>query len=54
MGEENRDSERVIVEMGRAQRLGRLPHLAPLTADALRTAFARHFNRDDFLEMSAR
>ena len=54
MGEENRDSERVIVEMGRVRRLGRLPHLVPLTADALRAAFARHFNRDDFLEMSAR
>jgi dethiobiotin synthetase len=54
MGEENRDSERVIVEMGRVRRLGRLPHLAPLSADALRAAFARHFNRDDFLEMPAR
>jgi len=53
MGEENRDSERVIVEMGRVRRLGRLPRLAPLSADALRAAFARHFNRDDFLEMSA-
>jgi dethiobiotin synthetase len=53
MGEENLDSERVIVEMGRVRRLGRLPHLAPLTADALRAAFARHFNRGDFLEMSA-
>jgi dethiobiotin synthetase len=54
MGEENRDSERVIVEMGHVRRLGRLPHLAPLSADALRAAFAHHFNRDDFLEMPAR
>jgi dethiobiotin synthetase len=53
MGEENRDSERVIAEMGHVRRLGRLPHLAPLSADALRAVFARHFNRDDFLEMSA-
>jgi dethiobiotin synthetase len=54
MGEENRDSERVIAEMGHVQRLGRLPHLAPLSAEALRAAFARHFNRDDFLEASGR
>jgi dethiobiotin synthetase len=53
MGEENRDSERVIVEMGHVRRLGRLPHLAPLSAAALRAAFAHHFNRDDFLEMPA-
>jgi dethiobiotin synthetase len=54
MGEENPDSERIIVEMGHVRRLGRLPHLAPLTPEALHAAFARHFNRDDFLEMSAR
>jgi dethiobiotin synthetase len=53
MGDENLDSERVIVEMGHVRGLGRLPHLAPLTAGALRAAFARHFNRNDFLEMSA-
>jgi dethiobiotin synthetase len=53
MGDENRDSERVIVEMGNVRRLGRLPRLAPLSADALRAAFARHFNRDDFLEKFA-
>jgi dethiobiotin synthetase len=50
IGEENIDSERTIVEMGHARRLGRLPHLAPLTAAALRAAFARHFSRDDFLQ----
>jgi dethiobiotin synthetase len=53
MGEENLDSERIIVEMGHVRRLGRLPHLETLTADALRAAFAHHFNRSDFLEMSA-
>jgi dethiobiotin synthetase len=51
-GEENPDSERIIVEMGHVRRLGRLPHLAPLTADTLRAAFTRHFNPADFLEMS--
>jgi dethiobiotin synthetase len=39
--------------MGRVRRLGRLPHLAPLTADMLREAFVLYFNIADFLEESA-
>jgi dethiobiotin synthetase len=54
MGEENLDSERIIVEMGHVRRLGRLPHLETLTVETLRAAFDRHFDRSDFLEMSAR
>lgn len=54
VGDENVESERIIVEMGRTRRLGRLPHLAPLTADTLRAAFARHFNIADFLGDSTR
>ncbi len=50
IGEENTDSERIIVEMGQVRRLGRLPYLSPLTADALREAFALHFKASDFLE----
>jgi dethiobiotin synthetase len=46
LGEENADSERTIVALGRTRRLGRLPHLAELTA----AAFAAHFNLDDFLK----
>lgn len=53
IGDENAESERIIVEMGRTRRLGRLPYLAPLTADALRTAFASHFNASDFLQGDA-
>ena len=49
MGEENLDSERIIVEIGRVRRLGRLPRLESLTAESLRAAFARHFDRNDFL-----
>lgn len=49
IGDENAESERIIMEMGRARRLGRLPHLAPLTGDVLRAAFALHFNIGDFL-----
>ena len=54
IGGENTDSERTIVEMGHVRRLGRLPHLAPLTAEALRAAFARHFDRGVFLQGSSR
>jgi dethiobiotin synthetase len=52
IGDENAESERIIVEMGHAQRLGRLPQLAPLTGGVLRAAFARHFNIGDFLKES--
>jgi dethiobiotin synthetase len=50
IGDENRESERIIAELGRVRHLGRLPHLAPLTASALRAAFARHFRLEDFLD----
>ncbi len=53
IGEENVESERIIVEMGKVRRLGRLPHVAPLTSDTLREAFAGAFNIDDFLKASA-
>jgi dethiobiotin synthetase len=53
IGDENAETERIIAEMGHARRLGRLPHLAPLTGDVLRAAFALHFNIGDFLEDSA-
>jgi dethiobiotin synthetase len=48
IGDENAESERIIAEMGHTRRLGRLPHLEPLTGDTLGAAFARHFNIDDF------
>jgi dethiobiotin synthetase len=49
-GDENVETERVIVYMGRVPRLGRLPHVAPLTGDVLRATFARHFDIGDFLK----
>jgi len=49
IGDENPESERIICEMGRVRRLGRLPHLTPLTADTLRAAFAENFKTHDFL-----
>ncbi|ABE63586.1 dethiobiotin synthase [Nitrobacter hamburgensis X14] len=50
IGEENVESERIITEMGKVRRLGRLPHVAPLTRDTLREAFADGFAIDDFLK----
>ncbi len=49
IGDENVETERVIADLGRVRRLGRLPHLAPLNPDTLRAAFARHFDAGDFL-----
>jgi dethiobiotin synthetase len=54
IGEENVESERIIVEMGKVRRLGRLPHVAPLTRDTLREAFAGDFDVGDFLKGPAR
>jgi dethiobiotin synthetase len=50
IGEENVESERIIAEMGKVRRLGRLPHVAPLTRDTLREAFAGGFDIGDFLK----
>jgi len=49
IGEENTESERIIVEMGQVCRLGRLPHLDPLDASMLYTAFDKHFRLADFV-----
>jgi dethiobiotin synthetase len=50
IGEENVDSEGIIIELGRTRRLGRLPRLSSLTADTLRAAFTAHFDVKDFLK----
>jgi dethiobiotin synthetase len=49
IGDEQADSERTIVEMGGARRLGRLPHIDPLNGANLRQAFEQNFRRSDFL-----
>jgi dethiobiotin synthetase len=49
IGDDQADSERTIVEMGAARRLGRLPRIDPLDAASLRRAFAQGFRRADFL-----
>lgn len=54
IGDENAESERIICKMGEARHLGRLPHLASLTGETLRAAFAQHFDTDDFLKGEGR
>ena len=46
MGAENIASERAITEMGKAQHLGRLPFLNPLTSQTLADAFEAHIRTD--------
>jgi dethiobiotin synthetase len=53
IGNENTESEDVIVALGRTRRLGRLPPLAPLTAESLKAAFAAHFDVNDFVKGAA-
>jgi dethiobiotin synthetase len=48
IGDEQAESERIICKLGGVRRLGRLPRLAPLTHDNLRSAFAASFNPADF------
>ncbi len=42
------DSEATIARLGGVRRLGRLPHLDPLTPETLARAFAAAFDPDDF------
>lgn len=53
IGDENRELERIIADLGRVRRLGRLPRLDPLDGPSLRAAFARHFCIEDFLREPA-
>ena len=48
IGDSHPESERAICEIGRVQRLGRLPRLSPLTQGTLREAFAASFKPSDF------
>jgi dethiobiotin synthetase len=53
IGDENQESERIIVDLAGVRRLGRLPYLDPLTGPSLREAFARYFDIQDFLRVPA-
>jgi dethiobiotin synthetase len=48
VGDAMPDSEAIICELGKVTRLGRLPFLPDLNADALRAVFAENFRREDF------
>nr|Q07L51.1 RecName: Full=ATP-dependent dethiobiotin synthetase BioD; AltName: Full=DTB synthetase; Short=DTBS; AltName: Full=Dethiobiotin synthase [Rhodopseudomonas palustris BisA53] len=50
IGEAHAESENIIAAMGQVRRLGRLPHLASLTTDSLKAAFADAFNIGDFFK----
>ncbi|MDX3885887.1 MAG: dethiobiotin synthase [Sphingomonas sp.] len=48
IGPANEDNEATIAAIGQVRRLGRLPHLDPLTPDMLAAAFAEGFDIADF------
>ena len=53
IGDENAETEQIVVELGRTRRLGRLPKLARLDALSLKPAFAAAFAIDNFLRDGA-
>jgi dethiobiotin synthetase len=48
IGEANEESEKIITEIGRVKRLGRLPIVQPLTAERLAQTFCAAFEAKDF------
>ncbi len=48
IGEANPESEKVISEIGKVKRLGRLPVIEPLTRERLAGVFSKTFNIADF------
>ncbi|MCC8968886.1 dethiobiotin synthase [Bradyrhizobium brasilense] len=48
VGEKNSDAVRAVCEIGRVRWLGRLPWIAPLSADTLQAAFSASFRGEDF------
>ena len=53
IGDENRETQRIIVKMSGVRALGRLPWLAGITADGLRKSFRDNFDLASFAEVSA-
>jgi dethiobiotin synthetase len=48
IGDTNEESERIITEIGKVKRLGRLPVIEPLTPGRLAGVFSKTFERQDF------
>jgi len=53
IGDENRENQRIIADIGGVRSLGRLPHLPVMSADTLHQTFAQQFDLADFLEVPA-
>lgn len=53
IGDENRESRRIIVEMGGVRSLGRFPTLPDVTPEAVRNAFRDSFDLASFMEVMA-
>ncbi|WP_026622862.1 dethiobiotin synthetase (plasmid) [Ensifer sp. WSM1721] len=53
IGDENRETQRIIVKMAGVRSLGRLPWLPVVTAEALRQAFSDNFDLAAFMEVPA-
>lgn len=48
IGDANDESERIITELGKVKRLGRLPEITPLTPGRLAGVFSKTFDKADF------
>ncbi|HCD84089.1 MAG TPA: ATP-dependent dethiobiotin synthetase BioD [Agrobacterium sp.] len=53
IGDENRENQRIIADIGGVRSLGRLPHLPEMSAETLHQTFAQQFDLADFLEVPA-
>lgn len=53
IGDENRENQCIIADIGGVRSLGRLPHLPVLSAETLHHAFSQQFDLADFLEVPA-
>lgn len=53
IGDENRESQRIIVEMGGVRSLGRFPILPDVTPEAVRYAFLHSFDLASFMGVTA-
>lgn len=53
IGDENRENQRIIADIGGVRSLGRLPHLPEMSAETLHQTFTQQFDLADFLEVPA-
>lgn len=53
IGDENRENQRIIADIGGVRSLGRMPHLPEMSAETLHQTFAQQFDLADFLEAPA-